>query len=138
MSRVTSKSGNFHALSKNGFSRRIGESPQPRRGLCLDENTSCGSIKKWAELKITDIETCIGTLKRMKKALGRLVSACDGRSVVSRCSILEALDHPDETMVRMMQLIDQTKMRATDQASTVMARPRHESQLQFKSRHPPP
>ncbi len=64
--------------------------------LRLDENASCGSIKKRAELKIADIETRIDTLKRMKKALGGLVAACDGRSTVSRCSILEALDHPDE------------------------------------------
>jgi hypothetical protein len=68
--------------------------------LRLDENASCGSIKKRAELKIADIETRIDTLKRMKKVFGGLVAACDGQSSVSQCSILEALDRPGEVATR--------------------------------------
>ncbi len=61
--------------------------------LRLDKNTPCYEVKRRAEAKIKDIEEKIENLKRMKKALARLTSACSGKGTVLDCPILEALDN---------------------------------------------
>jgi len=68
--------------------------------LRLDENAPCSTIRKRAQVKIVDIDARIDALNRMKKALSGLVAACDGRSTVSQCSILESLDHSDQVAVQ--------------------------------------
>ncbi len=60
--------------------------------LRLDPDTSCEDIRLRAEAKIADIEEKVRTLRRMKKALAKLTAACSGRSPVSECPILEALE----------------------------------------------
>jgi len=60
--------------------------------LRIDPDTTCGDIKKRAELKVTDIRGKIRTLQGMKRALAKLVSSCRGRGPTSECPILEMLD----------------------------------------------
>jgi len=59
--------------------------------LRLDPNTTCGDVKKRAEIKIADIEEKIRTLQGMKRALITLTMECKGSAPVSECPILEAL-----------------------------------------------
>jgi MerR family mercuric resistance operon transcriptional regulator len=60
--------------------------------LRVDPGTSCEDVKARAEVKITDIEYKIGTLRRMRTALRRLTRACCETGVGTECPILEALD----------------------------------------------
>jgi len=60
--------------------------------LRVDPKTSCGNIKKRAEIKISEIDSKILALKKMRKALFRLKHSCRGRGPTSECPILEALD----------------------------------------------
>lgn len=60
--------------------------------LRVDPNTTCGNVKKRTEIKISEIEEKIRTLKKMKKALTKLAASCRGRGPTSECPILEALD----------------------------------------------
>jgi hypothetical protein len=57
-------------------------------------------VRQKAEAKLADIERKISDLRRMKKALGRLATACPGRGATSDCPILEALDAEHGTAVR--------------------------------------
>ncbi|MFQ5352094.1 MAG: heavy metal-responsive transcriptional regulator [Candidatus Binatia bacterium] len=60
--------------------------------LRLDREASCGRVKRQAEAKIADIEMRMKSLRRMKRALETLSSACDERAPTSECPILAALD----------------------------------------------
>lgn len=60
--------------------------------LRIDPDTTCGDIKRKAELKVADIERKIRTLQSMKRALTKLVTSCRGRGPTSECPILEMLD----------------------------------------------
>jgi len=52
----------------------------------------CCDVRARAEAKIGDIEEKMRTLRRMKKALGKLVSECSAEGPVTECPILEALE----------------------------------------------
>lgn len=60
--------------------------------LRLDPETTCEDIKRRAEAKIAEMEGKIQTLRKMRKALARLVSLCRERGSTSECPILEVLD----------------------------------------------
>ena len=60
--------------------------------LRFDPDTSCADVRKRAETKLSDIDQKISDLKRMRKILARLTSACPGRGNLDRCPILESLD----------------------------------------------
>ena len=60
--------------------------------LRFDPDTSCGDVRKRAETKLSDIDQKISDLKRMRKVLARLTTACPGRGNPSGCPILESLD----------------------------------------------
>ena len=64
--------------------------------LRVDPATSCGDVKKRAEVKIAGVEAKIQTLERMRKALKKLVASCSGRGPTSTCPILEALETTEE------------------------------------------
>ena len=64
--------------------------------LRLNSATTCADVKSRAETKIADIESRIRSLRKMKKALVKLTSACNGRDTVNECPILEALDQEKE------------------------------------------
>ena len=60
--------------------------------LRVDPVESCASVKTIAGDKIADIDNRIRTLQRMRKALRKLVTACEARKATSDCPILESLD----------------------------------------------
>lgn len=56
----------------------------------------CADVYKRAEEKIRAIDEKVRTLQAMRKALSKLMSECAGRSPISECPILEALDSEKE------------------------------------------
>ena len=60
--------------------------------LRVNPRMSCAEVKQRAEAKIAGIEKKLAELQRMKKALGRLASACSGRGPTSTCPILDAME----------------------------------------------
>jgi MerR family copper efflux transcriptional regulator len=76
-----------------GFSlREIGE----LLTLRARPGRSCASVQAKTQAKIADIEAKLRTLTAMKRALTRLVAACDGGAAVGDCPILESLDTEDD------------------------------------------
>jgi MerR family mercuric resistance operon transcriptional regulator len=72
-----------------GFSlKEIKELLQLRR----NSSSTCEDIREKAEAKITNVETKIAMLKKMKQALTELSAACKGRTSLGECPILEFLD----------------------------------------------
>ena len=59
--------------------------------LRVDPDTTCGDVRRRAEVKIADMEEKIKALQRMKKALTKLASTCRGRGPTTECPILEML-----------------------------------------------
>lgn len=64
--------------------------------LKLDTDSTCAEVKGRAEAKIEDIEAKIAALRKMRKALCKLLEACQGRGGTSECPILEAMENEDE------------------------------------------
>jgi MerR family mercuric resistance operon transcriptional regulator len=60
--------------------------------LRVDPHTTCGDVKRRAEVKIADIDQKIKDLQRMRMALATLAAACKGEGPSSACPILEALN----------------------------------------------
>ncbi len=60
--------------------------------LRVDQDTSCAEVRQRSEAKIAQTEEKIRSLQRIKKALQKLVAACDGRGPTNECPILEALN----------------------------------------------
>jgi MerR family mercuric resistance operon transcriptional regulator len=60
--------------------------------LRVDAHTTCSDMRTRAEAKIADIEGKIKSLRRMKKALERLMRECSQRGSESECPILDALE----------------------------------------------
>jgi MerR family copper efflux transcriptional regulator len=63
--------------------------------LRVDPDTTCGDVKKRAEVKIAEVEEKIRALQRIKKALTKLVVLCRGSGPTSECPIMEALSAED-------------------------------------------
>lgn len=61
--------------------------------------TTPGDVKVLAETKLEDIGERIRALRRMQRALRKLVESCPGRGPLSDCSILRALA-PEEKGTR--------------------------------------
>jgi MerR family mercuric resistance operon transcriptional regulator len=59
--------------------------------LDLDEREACLETREVAEQKLTLIEEKIADLSRIKKALSRLVRACDASSAGEPCPIIHLL-----------------------------------------------
>lgn len=72
-----------------GFSlKEIGE----LLALRVDPNTTCADVRAMARAKITDIETKISELDRIKAVLERFARSCRGRGPTTECPILDMLD----------------------------------------------
>jgi len=52
----------------------------------------CADVRTRAEAKMRDIDEKLRTLRRMRKALARLVGQCSGKGPITNCPILESLD----------------------------------------------
>jgi len=59
--------------------------------LGLDERKACLETREFAAQKLTLIEEKISELLRVKKALSRLVRACDASSIGEPCPIIHLL-----------------------------------------------
>ncbi|MGH7792651.1 MAG: MerR family DNA-binding protein, partial [Thermodesulfobacteriota bacterium] len=64
--------------------------------LRVDPDTTCGDVKRRAEVKIADIAEKIRALQKVKKALTKLVVLCRGQGPTSECPIMEILDNKEE------------------------------------------
>ncbi len=60
--------------------------------LRVDSEICCDDVKAKADAKIAGIESKIATLRKMKKALVQLSTACGEREPTAECPILEVLD----------------------------------------------
>ena len=58
----------------------------------VSPDVCCDDVKARVDAKITDIETKIATLRRMKRVLDRLSSACGQKQPTEDCPILDALE----------------------------------------------
>lgn len=57
------------------------------------DDASSRDIKKIAAARLNDIEQKVKALKRMQRALKKLVEQCPGQGSLDDCPILDALDH---------------------------------------------
>ena len=60
--------------------------------LRVDEVAACGTVEARARAKLTKVAQKLTELHRMKRALERLVDACEAREPTSDCPILEELE----------------------------------------------
>ena len=60
--------------------------------LRLDPDDTCADVKTRTEQKIEAIQEKLRELQRMKKALCKLVAACDGEADVDHCPVLISLE----------------------------------------------
>ena len=60
--------------------------------LELRDDASCASVRKHAEAKLDDIDAKIADLKKMRRALARLVAECPNSGTTRECPILNCLD----------------------------------------------
>ena len=60
-------------------------------GLRLDSGATCADVRDRAARKIEAIQERVRDLQRMKRALAKLITACDGDADVDHCPILISL-----------------------------------------------
>ena len=60
--------------------------------LRVEAATTCVGVKSRAKAKLTEIDSKIKALQRMKRILAKLVDACDENRPTNECPILEALE----------------------------------------------
>jgi len=59
--------------------------------LSLESGQNCNEVRTLTEAKILDISCKIDSLEKMKKALSRLVLACDKQNQTQICPIIESI-----------------------------------------------
>ena len=59
--------------------------------LRVHPRANCSTVKRRAEVKIADVQSKIGDLRKLKRTLDKLVAACERRSSTEECPILEVL-----------------------------------------------
>lgn len=59
--------------------------------LRVEPETSCSEVRQQARSKISEIESKMLDLERMKGALEEITAACSGKGPTSECPILDAL-----------------------------------------------
>jgi len=89
---VVSRLGFIRRAKDLGFTlKEIKELLSLRR----DPAAPAADVKRRAQAKIADIESKIGALRKMKKALEELTSACRGHATSAECPLLHALDQKE-------------------------------------------
>ena len=63
--------------------------------LRVDAQNACEEVKLRTEEKIAEIEQKLVELQRMRQALLRVASLCEGQGADSRCPLLDALDQQE-------------------------------------------
>lgn len=64
--------------------------------LRLDSSATRGDVRHMAQEKVTDIETRIRDLQRMRDSLVTLIHKCHGRGQVPGCPILQAMEGEED------------------------------------------
>lgn len=64
--------------------------------LRVGPGTTCADVRRLAAVKIREIEEKMETLGKMKEAITKLTTECEGRGPTSECPILEALERREE------------------------------------------
>lgn len=54
---------------------------------------SCAEVKQLLKVKLTDMETRMKEMRRLRRVLRKFVAACDGRRASTSCPALWALEH---------------------------------------------
>ncbi len=65
-------------------------------GLRADPGSDCADIRERAVTKLEDVEDKIRQLRRIRGALKQVIAACPGQGALAGCSIIEALEVPEE------------------------------------------
>ncbi len=60
--------------------------------LRATRGAKCADVRNRAETKMQNIEDRIRALRRMKRALAKLLSECSGDGAITECPILESLE----------------------------------------------
>ena len=66
--------------------------------LRVDPETTSRDVKRRAEAKLADVKDKIRTLRRVERALAKLVASCSGKGPTSDCPILENLNQKKEDL----------------------------------------
>lgn len=59
--------------------------------LRADPSADCGDVRQKAASKINEVDEKISELKKIRKALERVIADCPGQGALKGCTILEAL-----------------------------------------------
>jgi len=60
--------------------------------LRVDSNTTCTVVKERAAEKIADVKQKISDLKKIERALSKLMNSCRGNDPIDECPILKHLE----------------------------------------------
>lgn len=66
--------------------------------LRVNPSCSCKEVKNLAEEKVRDIKVRIQGMKKIERALTKLITSCQGQGPTSDCPILEALDQKGQVL----------------------------------------
>ncbi len=64
--------------------------------LRTDPGSDCADVRERAVTKLDDVESKIRQLRRIRGALKQVIAACPGRGALNGCSIIEAMENPEE------------------------------------------
>ncbi len=64
--------------------------------LRTDPGSDCADVRERAVTKLDDVESKIRQLRRIRGALKQVIAACPGRGALNSCSIIEAMENPEE------------------------------------------
>lgn len=64
--------------------------------LALSAQRDVGRVKRTAQLKLSDVESRIAALERVRDGLAKLIEACPGQGRAADCPILRALTDGEE------------------------------------------
>lgn len=60
--------------------------------LRMDTRGNCADVRRRAQRKVSDIESKIISLNRMRSTLEKLIESCSEKAPTSECPILDAID----------------------------------------------
>lgn len=64
--------------------------------LRADPNTDCATVQKQAREKLAEVERKVAQLRKIGNALRKVIAACPSQGGLEGCSIMAALEHPEE------------------------------------------
>lgn len=64
--------------------------------LRAEPGCECGEVLRRAEAKVREVDEKIRTLRRIRKALIKLMNECSGEGPATECPILDALDSKEK------------------------------------------